>query len=350
MSSIHTIKTIKKVPKQFFVVITGPTGVGKTALIEELARISTLRFAVINGDMGQLYTPLSIGTAKPNLAHQRVTHYLFDILDTPRNFTVHEYRVHAQSCLEMLWKSGTVPVVVGGSGFYIKSLFFAPHNYTLSSTRIQSPEPEYKHKPEYAQYTNAELWQKLKMLDPERAAHIHEHDRYRIIRALTIYAQTGLLPSTFTPVYSPVGQALILYLTREKQELYTRIEHRIDQMFDAGWLKEVDKLSPAWRDFICQKKIIGYPEIIEYLTKKYSEKYKGESNTQEQLDMLKAIIAQRTKAYAKRQQTFWRSFKQQLSAVDKCPYAQEIQEINLTFTDLGLYTKQLEQILELYTR
>ena len=328
---------MKRAYNKLFVIITGPTAVGKTALVEQLAQEACFKLAVINGDMGQLYTSLSIGTAKPDLANQPVDHYLFNILDKPSNFTAHDYRKAVQIYLEKLWDAQTLPVIVGGSGFYLKSLFFAPRSTELSHNSTQRAQ-------DFSALSTQQLWQCLYTHDPKRAEDIHPHDRYRIMRALTLYTTTGLLPSTLTPVYAPVGQALIIYITRERQDLHPRIDKRVHEMFDAGWLEEVRSLPEGWYNFLQEKKIIGYSEIQEYLIKK-------EPENSTRLNELRAHIAQRTKAYAKRQQTFWRSFKKQLCQADQKQKMHEIREINLTFENLALYTKQLEQqIRQIYKR
>ena len=112
--------------RPFFIVIAGPTGVGKSDFALQLAQQLSFPVELINADMGQLYTPLSLGTAKPDYKHEPVVHHLFDCLDEPRDYTVHEFRQAVVQVMQELWARGVVPLIVGGSSFYVQSLFFPP--------------------------------------------------------------------------------------------------------------------------------------------------------------------------------------------------------------------------------
>lgn len=271
---------------QSCMIITGPTGVGKTACVDQLAQ--NMDIEVINADMGQMYTPLSIGTAKPDWRNTTVPHHLFDIIDEPRDCTVTEYRERALHALSGVWRRQRVPVLVGGSLFYIKSLFFPP-SYVTPETEIPYHGDSYT------------LWQLLQEIDPERANAIHPHDTYRVKRALAIWYATGYKPSSFTPQFMPPSSAYITFLTRDREDLYHRIDQRVYTMLENGWLDEVQKLSAPWKTFLQQKHILGYPEVIAYLENEIS------------YDLLVEQIQKKTRSYAKRQITFWRSFGQQLT-------------------------------------
>ena len=110
--------------RNFVIIIYGPTGVGKTECADYIA--SRLPIEIINCDMGQFYTPLSIGTAKPDWKAASVPHHLFDVIDTPKLFTVLEYRKRVQAIVHTIWKANKIPIIIGGSSFYISSLFFPP--------------------------------------------------------------------------------------------------------------------------------------------------------------------------------------------------------------------------------
>ncbi|MGE0207255.1 MAG: tRNA (adenosine(37)-N6)-dimethylallyltransferase MiaA [Candidatus Babeliales bacterium] len=274
--------------KQSLVIIYGPTASGKSDLACQLAAM--ISGEIINADVGQFYTPLSIGTAKPRWQEHSIPHHLFDILDTPTDLTVTKYRSLVSSLLEPIWQRGNVPIVVGGSGFYIMSLLFAP------SDLIQLPSPE-------IQKSQDSLWEKLYAVDPERAEQIHKHDKYRLQRALAVWLSSGVKPSLQKPQYEPLAPYSLFFLERKRDILYQRINERVVEMLNQGWIQEVESLDPAWYSFLATKKLIGYNAIITYL--------QGERTAQD-YDQLCATIAQKTRNYAKRQVTFWRMLKKKL--------------------------------------
>jgi tRNA dimethylallyltransferase len=306
--------------ENFFVVITGPTGVGKTDFVESLTERMSCNIEVVNADMGQFYKPLTIGTAKPPLKKMEVPYHLFDILEEPCNFTVMEFRKRAAVCFKEIWSRGNVPVVVGGSGFYIKSLFFVPCELKGEKSRVARE----------SEHTSTEkLWEELAHFDPERARQIHPHDRYRIQRALEIWYTFGIRPSECKPRFAPVGRCALYYITRERKELYERIDKRVGQMFKEGWLEEVKHLELQWRAFLKEKKLLGYPEVLEVLAGKLKE-----------VDAQK-LIAQKTRNYAKRQLIFWRALKKELEAYDPGRCIVTTREVNLTLSTTELYVDQL---------
>ncbi len=111
---------------QFFIVITGPTGVGKTDFVQQLCQKLPFPVEVINGDVGQFYKPLSIGTAKPAYESEPVPHHLFDIMEKPEDYTVALFRERVARLMSDIWSRSAVPLIVGGSSFYIQSLYFPP--------------------------------------------------------------------------------------------------------------------------------------------------------------------------------------------------------------------------------
>ena len=306
--------------KPLFLVISGPTGVGKTALVEALG--AHLPLSIINADMGQMYAPLSIGTAKPDLKKSVSEQYLFDILDEPRSCTVKEYRAKALPLITSLWQTDYLPTFVGGSLFYLHSLFFPQHELPINNEVTMSGD---------------QGWDTLREIDPERAEEIHSHDTYRIQRALELYYATGKKPSTFKPTYNPPGYYLFIWCMRERKELYERIDERVTQMIEQGWIEEVVALqSTPWESFLRTKKIIGYDDILEYLQKGGSK--------QALIDR----IAQKTRHYAKRQIIFWRRFNHQLlqGIKQSNDHISSIEKANLTYLNLDLYIKQLSKNIE----
>jgi tRNA dimethylallyltransferase len=300
----------------FFVLILGETGVGKTAVSELLGE--QLPIEIINGDVGQLYEPLTIGTAKPAWRTSSIPHHLFDICTQPVDYSVVDYRIAVKRLLGDITARNRIPVIVGGSLFYAMSLFFPPTSGTGSD---QLPE-------QLAQLDAVALWHHLKTIDPVRAAALSPHDTYRIQRALAIWYDHGVIPSTQKPAYQPLGQALCFYVTRDRAQLYERINERTVQMLEAGWIDEVAGLNESWHDFLLRKKLIGYPDIVPFLRS-------GDGDMQR----LTEQIQQKTRRYAKRQGTFWRFLSRMLRATGDNQVA--LYEYNLTLSPVTLYINHM---------
>lgn len=277
--------------------IYGPTAVGKSDYAVALANVAPIE--IINCDVGQFYTPLSIGTAKPDWKQEEVPHHLFDILDEPQDYTVVEYKKVLMTTCAEIWNRGATPVVVGGSGFYIKSLFFTPSEEV--GTTVEKQE-SYKDEPTEV------LWQKLIEIDPKRVQTLHPHDRYRIERSL-ILASLNKSASSFQPEYQDLGVPfLLLCLSRERDELYQRINERTQKMITSGWIDEVVDLEKSlWSPFLKRKKLIGYDAILNVL--EHPESY----------ETLAETIAQKTRQYAKKQMTFWRMLERSLTMNTSAP-------------------------------
>lgn len=274
-------------------ILYGPTAVGKTDISLGIAQ--EIDAEIINMDVGQFYTPLSIGTAKPLWKTLPITHHLFDILDKPSNFSVIEYKERVFSLLKDIWSRKKTPIIVGGSGFYLYALFFNFNSQQdqekLSLTR--------DHKELYVS-----LWDYLNIVDPKRAACIHKNDRYRVIKALELFEGKNIQPSRAEPKFQTDFSADLVFLDRKRVELYDRINQRVSGMLSNGFLEEVGSLiDTPWEKFLLQKKLIGYNEIVDYLR----------NNGLFSLDTVEKLIAQRTRNYAKRQGTFWRYLCNKLS-------------------------------------
>jgi tRNA dimethylallyltransferase len=272
--------------KNKVIIIYGPTGVGKTEYALNLGK--NQKIEIINGDVGQFYEPLAIGTAKPDWKNEEIPHHLFDVLSKPVDCTVAQYRTMVLEKVKEVWNRGNLPVIVGGSGFYIKSLFFIP----------EGPHCDQKEVEQDSSVSTQDLWERLKQRDPERADALYQQDRYRIERALALLSK-GIQASKCAPVYQELdADVLIVFLNRDRSELYERINERTQSMLDAGWLKEVELLLGAeWESFLIRKKLIGYNDIIVYL--------QGDRTDQEKEQLIN-IIQKKTRNYAKRQLTFWR--------------------------------------------
>lgn len=316
------------------IIITGPTGVGKSDFALSLAqRISG---EIINGDVGQLYAPLSIGTAKPDWRNEPVPHHLFDHLQEPVDYTVADYRRDILPIITAIRQRNNIPIIVGGSGFYLLSLLFPP------TGAGNAPAPQFQERAlgraegqflgQCVQQTNQHLWQKLNAIDPQRAAALHPNDRYRIERALQLYATTGTIPSQAQPLLDPlVPDMLFIQITRDRAELYERINARTHAMLQAGWLEEAAALSESWRDFLRKKRLIGYSEIFDYLAAGGRDQHQ-----------LTAMLQQMTRHYAKRQLTFWRMLEKRVGELQSTHITTRV--CDLTLSSVDLYLRQLESL------
>jgi len=294
------------------VIVFGPTAVGKTTFAEELT--TQLGGEIINADAAQFYTPLTIGTAKPDWRHAKVPHHLFDLRNEPVDYSVAAYRADAQECVTEILQRGKTPIIVGGSGFYIHSLFF----------------PVGENVQDKVEASTDFSWETLNAVDPVRAAAIHPHDSYRISRALTLYQQTKELPSALVPVYRPITRLFLVELSCEPELLQNRIRTRTVAMLNARWQEEAESLiGTPWEPFVLRKKWIGYPELIAYCkTGKQLEKFTA----------VKDAIVRQTWRYARKQMAYGRMLEKKIHAADaQVPYM----KINLTSPSLELYIKQL---------
>ena len=183
------------------------------------------------------------------------------------------------------------------------------------------------------------LWEQLHAIDPARAEKIDKNDHYRLVRALAIWQTQGQKPSDFQPIFDPLAPFYFLTLTRDRDQLYSMIDQRVQVMMESGWLDEVRSLidDEQWVNFLLKKKMIGYDLLAQYLLG-----YQSERDLREIVE----LIQQRTRNYAKRQITFLsklqKNVKESMQASknhQSWPYV--VQECNLTLCDLSLYIKQL---------
>jgi tRNA dimethylallyltransferase len=278
------------------IIIIGPTASGKTFLAEHAA----IHYGgeIINADMGQFYTPLTIGTAKPVWRDKPFKCHLFDVIDIPETLDVRRYRQMVQTTVDHCHAQHTLPIIVGGSLFYVQSLFFPPH--TIEYKGEESPID--------VETDTQTLWNMLNTIDSERAQALHPNDRYRIVRALNIWQTTRQKPSTLKPSYRApfAAPTHIIALEPPREELCKRIQQRTtDMMYKEGWLEETEKLiDTPWESFIQQRGFIGYTEIIAWIRA---------GKNRDSLPELIALISQKTQQYAKRQLTFWHKLEKLLA-------------------------------------
>ncbi len=310
-------------------IITGPTASGKTQLSEMIASIRSCE--IINADVGQFYKPLSVGTAKPDLVNIAYKHHLFDLLDKPEDLSVVKYRNLVTDLVNDICARGKIPVIVGGSLFYIKSLFFPPQELPIQELKNNNQI-------NIDELDKDQQWELLQKIDPERSAELHQNDNYRINRALKIWIQTGSKPSAYKPRLKPKFNTLIVYVKPETAILKDRINMRTllminpHSVLENGWIEEAEHLiGTDWEAFLKSKNLIGYPEIFEWI--KAGKKCSA-------LPALIEKIQIQTVQYAKRQKTFWKSFERQiLQAAPQSDFL--IQTISVGLPD----TKTQNQIL-----
>lgn len=279
--------------KRPMVILTGPTAVGKTALSIELAK--KINGSIISADSMQVYRHMDIGTAKIRPEEmQDIPHYLIDVLDPWESFDVVRFQTMAKEALEKIYTAGAIPIVVGGTGFYIQALL-----YNIDFDENDSETGYRSELQSFADWHGVEaLHDRLRQVDEKSADMIHPNNIKRVIRALEFYHQTGTRISEHNETQrqkeSPY-RFVYFVLDDERERIYRRIDQRIDQMLDQGLVAEVKQL----RDMGCTRDMVsmqglGYKEILAYLD--------GECTLEEAVYILKRD----TRHFAKRQLTWFR--------------------------------------------
>ena len=276
-----------------FVVLTGPTAVGKTALSIELAK--AISGAIISADSMQVYKHMDIGSAKIMPEEMEgIRHYLVDEFEPDEEFHVARFVERAKECLNEIYREGKIPIIVGGTGFYIQALLYDV-NFSEQNTNT-----EYRKELEYlAEEKGAEYLHKmLKEVDAASAEAIHANNRKRVIRALEFYHLTGTKISehneTEKQKTSPYNFAYFV-LTDNRKHLYERIEKRVDMIIKNGLVEEVQKLKDmGYHREMVSMQGLGYKEILDYLDGKMT------------LEEAVTLIKKETRHFAKRQLTWFR--------------------------------------------
>ena len=279
--------------KKPLIILSGPTAVGKTALSIELAK--RINGAIISADSMQVYKYMDIGSAKimPD-EMEGIKHYLIDELMPHEEFNIFVFQQKAKAALEEIYENGQIPIVAGGTGFYIQSLI-----YDIDFDN-QDCDSEYRAELETIalEQGNEVLHERLRAIDPVSAEKIHANNVKRVIRALEFYHLTGKPISEHNEVeqqkQSPYNFAYFV-LTDERENLYKRIDMRVDVMLDNGLVEEVKKLKEMGyhRDMVSMQGL-GYKEILDYLD--------GKCTLEEAIYILK----RETRHFAKRQLTWFR--------------------------------------------
>jgi tRNA dimethylallyltransferase len=273
------------------IAVVGPTAVGKTKLSIFLAK--HLKGEIINGDAFQVYRGLDIGTAKISAEEtEGVPHHLFDIRNPGETYSAADYQRDARQIIRGIQSRGNVPILVGGTGFYVKSALFDYHFSNVGSN------PEYRMYLEEAEKKRGSgfLYEHLKSVDPDAARHIHPNNLVRVIRALEVTHETGIPFSRQQKQVSdvPLFHVMIIGLTMARELLYERINQRVDLMMGKGLLHEVQELyEKGFRDSQAMQ-AIGYKEFFPY--------FDGKITLDQAVDQLK----KNSRHYAKRQLTWFR--------------------------------------------
>ncbi|HYH03426.1 MAG TPA: tRNA (adenosine(37)-N6)-dimethylallyltransferase MiaA [Bacillota bacterium] len=272
------------------IVIAGPTAVGKTALALWLAR--QLDTEIISADSMQVYCWMDIGTAKPSQGEQQqVRHHLIDLVNPDQPFSVADYQCLFNETVDNLVAQGKVPLVVGGTGLYIRA---CTQSFSLDNPAEANPEIRARLTGLAQSEGTTALHQQLIDVDPDAAAAIHPNDLRRIIRALEVFLTTGIPISQIQKKDDSRFETIYILLNRERPELYHRIEVRVDEMLATGLVAEVKALRDAGytRD-LKPMQSLGYKQINDFLDQHCS------------FDQAVADIKQKTRNYAKRQLTWF---------------------------------------------
>ena len=275
------------------IVLTGPTAVGKTGLSIRLAK--ALNGEIISADSMQVYRHMDIGSAKITKEEMAgIPHHLIDVLEPAKEFNVVLFQKMAKEALEGIYDRGRVPIVAGGTGFYIQALAYDIDFTETDEEPSLRRELEQTAKEKGAQY----LHQMLREADPVSAERIHANNIKRVIRAIEFYRQTGTKISEHNQKERRKQSPYDLFyyvLNMERQSLYERIDRRVDQMIRDGLIEEVRKLAAmgCTRDMVSMQGL-GYKEILDYLD--------GRSSLEEAV----CLIKRDTRHFAKRQITWFK--------------------------------------------
>lgn len=273
--------------------VAGPTASGKTRLAVELAK--KYDGEVLSCDSMQIYKGMAIGTAAPTIDEmQGVPHHMIGVADPAEDFSVGKYVELAEPVLQDILSRGKTCVVCGGTGLYADSLLLGRSFAPCPSTGVREALEQ-----EAEQRGIEPLLERLRLVDPEAGAKLHPSDRRRIIRALEVFLETGQTISEHnrkTKLLAPKHEAVWLGLSFEnRQDLYDRIDLRVEKMLEAGLLDEIRALlSSGVRPTATSMQAIGYKEYVEALT--------GGGD----LAAATALVQQRSRNYAKRQLTWLR--------------------------------------------
>lgn len=276
--------------KKKILVICGPTASGKTAFAVNIAK--RLGGEIISADCMLVYKCLNIGTAKPTKEEMGgISHHMIDIAEASEKYSVSDYENEARPLCENLFNRNKIPIICGGTGFYIESVLFLRGNGHVGADPKLREEYERIEKTYGREY----LFELLEKVDPESAAKLHFNDVKRVIRALEIFRLTGVKKSEQNDGFVPLNPYLAVAFDYPREELYSRINQRVDLMIQAGL---VDEVSALLKSGVSEKSQsmqgIGYKEVVRFLNNEISHSTMCE------------LIKKNTRNYAKRQITFFK--------------------------------------------
>jgi len=257
------------------IAIVGPTAVGKSELALHLAQYFPVE--IVGADSRQVYRYMDIGTNKPSPAERAsVPHHVIDVVEPDEDFSLAMYHQLAIEALKAIQQKGKLPLLVGGSGLYVWSL--------VEGWKIPQVPPDQKLRRQLEARAEQEgshsLYQELQDIDPTAAAKINPSNTRRIIRALEIYHTTGQHPSQLQRKEAPGFPILLIGLTRERSELYRRIDWRVDKMIQMGLVEEVEQLlKKGYSPSLPSMSGIGYKQIGQFL--------RGEMTLPQAIDKIK---------------------------------------------------------------
>ena len=271
-------------------VICGPTASGKTSLAINCAEY--LKTEIISADSQLVYKGLNIGTAKPTAKEmQGIIHRMIDVAEPLGNFSVFDYERAAEPIVKELLSQNKTPIICGGTGFYINSLLFDFAYGNAGANRVIRDKYNRLLEERGKEYIYALLME----VDAETAEKLHVNDMKRVIRALEIYEASGIKKSAQHDRLIPKYDYLAVAVDYPREELYRRIDLRVDEMFERGLVEEVKNLLAGGVDENCQcMQAIGYKEVVNCLKNGDNE------------STMRNIIKQNTRHYAKRQITFFK--------------------------------------------
>lgn len=298
--------------KRPIVVLTGPTAVGKTELSIQLAK--AINGEIISADSMQVYKKMDIGTAKIRPEEMMgVKHYLIDEFEPDEEFNVMKFKEYTDKYMNEIYEKGKIPILVGGTGFYIQAVLKDVEFKEEESSDIRKELEEFAnvHGPQA-------LHERLAQIDPKSAEVIHQNNVRRVIRAIEFYEQTGMKFSEHNEnekqKQSPFNYVYFV-LNQDRKILYDRIEKRIDIMMKDGLVEEVKSLiSQGYGRNLVSMQGLGYKEIVAYL--------EGEITLEEAVYILKRD----TRHFAKRQITWFK------------------RETDVTWLDKDIYKTSEEQL------